>query len=78
MLRSFKVFFLLMFTAFLTFISTVKTAHAYIDPGSAGLLYQVVIMLIAAIIGYFAFLRKKIGGLFGIFKKKDRENEKDS
>ena len=76
--RRLRVFFLLLFIVFLISISKVRPAHAYIDPGTAGLLYQIVIMFIAVILGYFAFLRKKIGGLFGIFKKKDSKNEKDS
>jgi hypothetical protein len=51
-------------------------ALAYIDPGTGGLFYQVIILVIGAIAGYFAFFKRKIRGLFG--RKEVDPDKKDN
>jgi hypothetical protein len=51
-------------------------ALAYIDPGSGGMLYQVAILAIGAFLGYLAFLKDRIKGIFlGKRKKPDPEDK---
>ena len=45
---------------------------AYIDPGSGALLVQ---MLIAGALGAMAFFRRAIFGVFGIFRRKPKDEE---
>lgn len=78
MVKKCKVCFLSILFVFLAFFFPVRSAYAYVDPGTAGMLYQIVILFIGAILGYFAFLRKRIGGLFKRFKKKGNVDEKDT
>jgi len=46
-------------------------AHAYVDPGTGGMLYQTVVMAGVAVAGFFAVFRNKIRSLFSGRKKKD-------
>ena len=73
--NSIKLF--LMVTVLLVFSFLAKTAYAYVDPGTAGLLYQVVFLIFGAIAGYFAFLRRFIKKFFGRGKSLDNKNEND-
>lgn len=45
-------------------------AHAYMDPGTGGLLYQLIIVFLAAITSYFAFFS---GWIKRFFKKDTKE-----
>ena len=51
-----------------------EKAYAYVDPGTGGMFYQIIILVIGAIAGYFAIFKKFIKKLF---KKKDT-SEKDT
>jgi hypothetical protein len=53
------------------------TAYAYIDPGAGGLFYQVIILLIGAVAGYFAVFKGFIKNLFSSKKDKDSTAETD-
>ncbi len=52
-----------------------RPAHAYVDPGTAGMLYQIVILALGVIAGYFAFLRKFIRRLFGRNSRRGNNEE---
>jgi hypothetical protein len=49
-------------------------SYAYVDPGTGGMFYQIIILVIGAIAGYFAIFKKFFKKLF---KKKDT-SEKDT
>ena len=49
------------------------TSYAYVDPGTGGMFYQIIILVIGAIAGYFAIFKKFFKKLF---KKRDT-SEKD-
>jgi hypothetical protein len=51
-----------------------EKAYAYVDPGTGGMFYQIIILVIGAIAGYFAIFKKFFKKLF---KKKDT-SEKDT
>lgn len=48
-------------------------SYAYVDPGTGGMFYQIIILVIGAIAGYFAIFKKFFKKLF---KKRDT-SEKD-
>jgi hypothetical protein len=50
-------------------------AYAYMDPGTGGAIYQLLILAIGFIVGYFAFLKRFIKSLFSR-KSKDRTDDK--
>jgi hypothetical protein len=64
-----SIIFLLLILLFYKDIS-----YAYVDPGTGGMFYQIIILLIGAIAGYFAIVKKFFKKLF---KKKDT-SEKDT
>lgn len=37
-----------------------KSAHAYVDPGVGGMLYQIIILVGAAVASFFAVFRNKL------------------
>jgi hypothetical protein len=41
-----------------------EPAYAYADPGTAGLLYQVIIVIFASLVSYFLFLKDFVRRLF--------------
>ncbi|MFC1769936.1 hypothetical protein ACFLZI_02625 [Nitrospirota bacterium] len=49
------------------------TAQAYIDPGTGGAFYQVLILIIGAIVGYFALFRDYLKRMFRK-KRPDKDN----
>ena len=59
----------------MTFI-WVEPAFAYADPGSAGLLYQIVIVVFAFAVSYLVFLKDFVKGLFKR-NAEDRSDETD-
>lgn len=50
-----------------------RPAYAYVDPGLGGMLYQIGYLVVAATIGYFAFLRDTIRSWFRRRGFDDRE-----
>ena len=70
MVKQYNVCFLSILFIFLAFFFPVRSAYAYVDPGTAGMLYQIVILALGVIAGYFAFLRKFIRRLFSRNSKK--------
>jgi hypothetical protein len=59
------------FLAFMFFLE--GSAFAYIDPGTGGMLYQIIILVIGAILGYFAIAKNFIRKILGL-KKKDPDD----
>ena len=51
-------------------------AFAYVDPGTGGLLYQVLILFAGVVAGYFAFFKRFLKSLFS--RKDHSEHPKDS
>lgn len=43
-------------------------SYAYVDPGTGGLFYQIIVLIFGVIAGYFAIFKKFLKKLF---KKKD-------
>jgi hypothetical protein len=41
-----------------------EPAYAYADPGTAGLLYQIVIIIFASLVSYFLFVKDLLRRLF--------------
>ncbi len=64
----------------LMFVFYPKVAHAYIDPGTGSLFFQLLFIIITAILTAFAFFYNKVKMVFnvikGFFIKKDKEEEK--
>ena len=48
-------------------------AYAYIDPGTGGMFYQIIILLFGAIVAYLAIFKRYIKNFFS--KKKDADEE---
>lgn len=46
------------------FLIAPQRAEAYVDPGTGGLVYQMLILFVGLIAGYLAFLKKYIKSLF--------------
>lgn len=61
-------FFALAALSLITFFATRGNAYAYVDPGTGGMFYQIVILVFAVVAGYFAVFKRFIMGIF----KKDR------
>ena len=53
----------------------VADAYAYTDPGSAGAFYQLVVLAIGVVAGYFAVFRRHIKNFFA-GRGKDSEKDK--
>ena len=47
-----------------------KPAYAYADPGTAGLLYQIIVIIFASLVSYFLFFKDFLKRLF---KRKPEE-----
>lgn len=64
----------------LMFVFYPRVAHAYIDPGTGSLFFQLFFIIITAILSAFAFFYNKIikvfSAIIGFFIKKDKEGEK--
>ena len=53
-------------------------AYAYLDPGSASILVQVLLFILAGIGTFYAFFKNKIKSLFNkLFKKKQKTQNQD-
>jgi hypothetical protein len=67
------IFFILLFT--LSLGLSAKDAHAYVDPGTAGYLYQIIFIAFSGLIAFFAIFKNMIksflGSIFGKSSKKD-------
>ena len=63
-----------MMAVFLLLIVSEDAAFAYIDPGTGGMLYQVLVLIFGAIAAYFVFLKRYIKGLFTRTQKSDEED----
>ena len=50
-----------------------EPAYAYADPGTAGLLYQIVIIVFASLVSYFLFFKDFVKRLF----KRNPEEQSD-
>ena len=50
-------------------------AQAYVDPGIGGMFYQIVVLLGAAVAGFFAIFRNKLKNLFGGAKSKRADSD---
>jgi hypothetical protein len=46
-------------------VFSASDAHAYLDPGSTGLLFQIFSVIAAAVVGYFLAFRRMVSGMFG-------------
>ena len=68
-----RVFYL---TVFMTLLCA-EPAYAYADPGTGGLLYQIIIVFLAFIVSYFAFLKDFLRRTFkkGSGKNPDDEDQ---
>jgi hypothetical protein len=64
------MFFFCLIIVFAVLLLFSDTAYAYIDPGVGGALYQVIILIIGAIAGYFAVVKRYLKKWFG--KDKDK------
>jgi hypothetical protein len=51
-----------------------EPAYAYADPGTGGLLYQIIIVFLAVIASYFAFLKDWVRRFFSR-RREDPSNE---
>ena len=49
-------------------------AHAYIDPGMGGMLYQIIILLLGAALAYLAVFKRLIKNFFSKKKEGDEED----
>lgn len=62
---------IIIFTLFAYFISTYN-AYAYIDPGTGGIIIQIIIGAVATVSIFFSNLKKKIKNFFKKFLKKNK------
>ena len=53
-----------------------KNAHAYIDPGTGGIIIQGIIGAVAAVSIFFGNIKKRLKKIFK-FKDKDKDKDKD-
>jgi membrane protease YdiL (CAAX protease family) len=56
--------------AVVTIFLVTEPAYAYADPGTAGLLYQIVVIIFASLVSYFLFFKDFLKRLF---KRKSEE-----
>ena len=51
------------------------TAYAYIDPGTGGMFYQIIILVFGAAVAYFAIFKRYIKNFFSRKKGADEEDK---
>ena len=72
-LKSKSLFFILFFAIFLNIGA--REAQAYVDPGTAGYLYQIIFIAFSGLIAFFAIfknmIRSFLGSIFGKSSKKE-------
>jgi hypothetical protein len=54
-----------------------NSAHAYLDPGSTSMIWQMLLVALASVVVFFKFFWHKLSSLFGQSNKK-RDNSKPS
>lgn len=73
-IKSRSIFFILLLT--LVFSLGARHAHAYVDPGTAGYLYQIIFIAFSGLIAFFAIFKNMIksflSSIFG--KSSNKEN----
>lgn len=58
---------------FISYLSLINNAYAYLDPGTGSIILQAILGAIAAALSYFAFYWNKVKNFFKkIFKKKEK------
>ena len=58
---------------FITYLSLINNAYAYLDPGTGSIILQAILGAIAAGLSYCAFYWNKVKNFFKkIFKKKEK------
>lgn len=72
-IKSRSIFFILFLT--LVFSTGASNAHAYVDPGTAGYLYQIIFIAFSGLIAFFAIFKNMIksflSSIFGKSSKKE-------
>lgn len=72
-LKSKPIFFVLLLTFSLF---GAKEAHAYVDPGTAGYLYQIIFIAFSGLIAFFAIFKNMIKSFLGsIFNKSSSKED---
>jgi len=61
--------------AVMTIFLVNEPAYAYADPGTAGLLYQIVIIIFASLVSYFLFFKDFLKRLF---RRKSEEQSEET
>jgi len=71
-LKNRPIFLILLFALFLSL--NVRDAHAYVDPGTAGYLYQIIFIAFSGLIAFFAIFKNMIRSfLSSIFGKSSKD-----
>ncbi len=65
------------YTLFWTLLIWGNSAHAYLDPGSTSMIWQMLLVALASVVVFFKFFWHKLSSLFGQFSKKT-DNSKPS
>jgi hypothetical protein len=72
-LKDRPIFLILLFALSLSLGA--REAHAYVDPGTAGYLYQIIFIAFSGLIAFFAIfknmIRSFLGSIFGKSSKKE-------
>lgn len=55
---------IILFFSAVTILALNDPAYAYADPGTAGLLYQIVVIIFASVVSYFLFLKDLFRRMF--------------
>ena len=72
-MRNIRISAVLIGLLYILFIST-RDAHAYVDPGTAGYLYQIIFIAFSGLIAFFAIFKNMIRSFLGsVFGKSSKE-----
>lgn len=55
----------------LALTSVTCSAQAYVDPNSAGFLFQLILPIVAAVVGWWTLFKGKVKSLFGRLRRKN-------
>ena len=73
-LKSKPIFFVLLLALVLSLAAS--EAHAYVDPGTAGYLYQIIFIAFSGLIAFFAIFKNIIKSFLGsIFNKSSSKED---